>query len=200
LNQNLNFKCNGPKNQSHRDKNNDFEIEDIMMTHDAPLPESMSSNHSYLRNFIDGVDKSLLDESEEARRLRLSASPYYPKSSGKGLGGSEPVSLNSSASNMMQTSQLQDALKSLKDSDQTVSILKLIINELNSDQSKQLFSHLGGQCNTDTQSALGSNLQSKKYQEEIQILKADWVSLRDENKQNLKQMENLQDALERIKF
>jgi len=80
-----------PKNESHRD--NDFEIEDIMMTNQPPLPESVSSNHSYLQKFMDGDspllknERSLTESEEDAlKKLRLSASPYYPKAGGKGLG------------------------------------------------------------------------------------------------------------------
>jgi len=85
----LNFE-QAPKNESHRD--NDFEIEEIMMTNQPPLPESMSSNHSYLQKFVDGDspllrnEKSLTESEEDAlKKLRLSASPYYPKAAGKGL-------------------------------------------------------------------------------------------------------------------
>lgn len=185
--QKLNFE-QAPKNESNRD--NDFEIEDIMMTNQPPLPESMSSNQSYLQKFMDGDspldknEKSLTESEENAlKRMRLSASPYYPKAAGKGLGEHAANSeCQSTESDIMQNEQLRAALATLKDCEHAVEVLKLILNQLNEEQCKQIYSHLGIQQTGKVKSDKEYSLQMQKYQEEIQHIKSEWMSLRDQNK------------------
>jgi len=82
----------------------------------------------------------------------------------------------------MQNEHLREALKTLKDSEQAVEILKLILNQLTEEQCKQIYSHLGIQQTGQTKSDKEHTLQMQKCQEEIQSIKSEWMSLRDQNK------------------
>jgi len=82
----------------------------------------------------------------------------------------------------MQNEQMREALKTLKDSEHAVEILKLILNQLDEDQCKQIYSHLGIQQTNKVKSDKEYSLQMQKYQEEIQRIKNEWMSLRDQNK------------------
>jgi ubiquinone biosynthesis protein Coq4 len=42
--------------------------------------------------------------------------------------------------------------------------------------------------------------QIQRYQDEIHNIKTEWMGLRDQNKQNLRKIEKLEDALTDIKF
>ena len=76
--------------------------------------------------------------------MRLSASPYYPKmGEPKFVDQAAYSDCQSNDSDLILNEQMKEALKSLKDSEHAVEILKLIINQLNEDQCKQVYTHLG---------------------------------------------------------
>ena len=88
----------------------------------------------------------------------------------------------STESDLLLNEQLRESLKALKDSENAVEILKLILNQLNEDQCKQIYSHLGVQTPSIAKSEKDHSLQMQKYQDEIHQYKTEWMALRDQNK------------------